>query len=510
MAARFNKQSQGTKTVNLAGGEAYTQSPELALISILLTSFANDQYYRKADDAFADLKALISANDKQFVAKAVVYARTKFGMRSITHVAASELAKAISGEKWAKDFYNAIVYRPDDMSEILSYHLQVNGKITNAMKKGFAKAFERFDAYQLGKYRGEQKAIKLVDVVNLIHPVPVDKNAQAIKALVAGDLKSFNTWESELTKAGQQAETEEQKDELKKEVWVKLIRERKIGYFALLRNLRNIIEQAPELIDEACALLIDEKLIRKSLVLPFRYLTALEQFQNRNDATKIIVALNQAVDIACANVPKFDGRSLVVCDYSGSMGDGYQSNKFKGSLFGAIFAKANASDFMIFGDDASYVSYNPGDSVLTITKGFTKHNTDVYHNFRDQRNKPGIINVGHGTNFHAIFQRANRAYDRIIIFSDMQGWIGYATPENDFRAWKQKTSSNPVVYSFDLAGYGNMQFPEVNVYCLAGLSEKVYDIMKLMELDKQALISEIKRLEFTKPVQAEAETEKPV
>jgi 60 kDa SS-A/Ro ribonucleoprotein len=26
-----------------------------------------------------------------------------------------------------------------------------------------------------------------------------------------------------------------------------------------------------------------------------------------------------------------------------------------------------------------------------------------------------------GTNFNAIFQRANRAYDRIIILSDMQG-----------------------------------------------------------------------------------------
>ena len=36
-----------------------------------------------------------------------------------------------------------------------------------------------------------------------------------------------------------------------------------------------------------------------------------------------------------------------------------------------------------------------------------------------------------------------------------------------------------------------MQFPEQNVYCLAGFSEKVFDIMKLLEEDRQALIHRI-------------------
>jgi len=174
--SRFATQAKAqTKTTNLAGGKAYSQTPELELVSILLTSFAQDQFYRKADDTFEQLKNIIAKCDNKFVAQAAIYARTKFGMRSITHVAASELAKHIGGEKWAKDFYTAVVFRPDDMSEILAYHLSKNGKETNAMKKGLAKAFDKFDKYALAKYRGDGKDFKLIDVVNLVHPKPTEK-----------------------------------------------------------------------------------------------------------------------------------------------------------------------------------------------------------------------------------------------------------------------------------------------------------------------------------------------
>jgi hypothetical protein len=41
-----------------------------------------------------------------------------------------------------------------------------------------------------------------------------------------------------------------------------------------------------------------------------------------------------------------------------------------------------------------------------------------------------------------------------------------------------------------------MQFPERNVFCIAGFSDKVFDIMKLLETDKQALVNEIKKVEL--------------
>ena len=480
--SRFNTTSEGTKTVNLAGGEAFKQTPELELISILLTSFANDSFYRSANDTFERLKELVRICDKRFVAQAAVYARTQFGMRSITHCVASELAKHISGEALAKDFYSAVIYRPDDMLEILSYHSSRNGKIPNSMKKGLAKSFDKFDAYSLAKYRGEGKGFKLIDVVNLVHPIPTEKNSEAINALVKGELKSFDTWEVELSKAGQTATSEEEKADFKKDVWIKLIREKKLGYFALLKNLRNIIEQAPEVINDAIATLTNEALIKKSLVLPFRYLTAFEEVQKLNDGKivrEVLMALNKAVDIAINNVPKFDGETLVVLDVSGSMNESHMGTKSPhviGALFSAVLVKSNNADFMVFSNNAKYHNINPMDSTITIANS--------------------LRFAAGGTNFHSIFQTANKKYDRIIILSDMQGWIGGYSPAREFSEYKKTTESNPFVYSFDLKNYGTMQFPERNVFALAGFSEKVFDTMKMMEQDKNSLVNEIKKVVF--------------
>ena len=213
--SKFNKPSEGTKTTNVAGGKAYKQSPEMELVSLLLTSFANEQFYRSSNDTFGRLKELLAVCNPKFAAQAAVYARTKFNMRSISHVAASELAKHISGEQWAKDFYAAVVNRPDDMMEILSYYKANNNTkstlvLPGSMKKGFALAFDKFDGYQLAKWRGEGKDFKLVDIVNLVRPVPSEQNAGAIQSLIKDELVNTNTWEAKLSKAGQDAEDDDE------------------------------------------------------------------------------------------------------------------------------------------------------------------------------------------------------------------------------------------------------------------------------------------------------------
>ena len=179
--ALFNiKKNSNQHTVNRAGGQAFVQNPKMQLASILLTSFAQDQYYRSAKQTYDELIHLIAKAGPKFAAKAAVYARREFGMRSITHVLAAELAAYISGRSWAKDFYEQIVKRPDDMLEIVAYYYRHGGSpLPSAMKKGFAKAFDQFDGYQLAKYRGERREVKLVDLVNLVHPIPTKRNAQA-------------------------------------------------------------------------------------------------------------------------------------------------------------------------------------------------------------------------------------------------------------------------------------------------------------------------------------------
>jgi len=96
-----------------------------------------------------------------------------------------------------------------------------------------------------------------------------------------------------------------------------------------------------------------------------------------------------------------------------------------------------------------------------------------------------------GTNFNAIYQRANRAYDRIVILSDMQGWVGDGSPVLSFAEYQKRYAIAPRVYSFDLKGYGTMQFPQERVYCLAGWSDRVFEIMQKLDRDPQALIHEV-------------------
>lgn len=465
----------GANTLNLAGGEAFTESARLELVSILLTSTLKDQYYRAADVTAARLKQLIAQiDDKKFVAKAALYARTKAGMRSVSHLAAGELAHAVKGQPWTAAFYSKVVFRPDDALEILAYYLAVYGRpIPNSLKKGLGAAFARFDEYQLAKYRKSGAEISLVDAVNLVHP----KHTVALKKLVDGTLAPAETWETKLTQAGAAAESEDEVAELKRDAWTQLIASRKLGYFALLRNLRNILQTAPELTDAAVAMLTDDALIRKSLVLPFRFVTALDAIQQAklSNAGKVLAALSDAVDKSLQNVPRFDGHTLIALDGSGSM----QGRPIKiGSLFAATLAKANDADVLLFSNGAEYVSVNKRDSTLTIASWLESQTESA------------------GTNFHAVFQRANRAYDRVIILSDMQGWMGHNAPVKTFEAYKRKFGADPKIFSFDLQGYGTLQFTQRNIYCLAGFSDKTMDTLKWLDSGKSALLREIEAVEM--------------
>lgn len=472
---KFNRKAT-TKTVNKAGGEAFSLDDQFSFAFATLTSFLKDKFYSSENEQADTICKGVKNLDKTFVAKTALYARNEAGMRSVSHLIAAELANQVKGKEWTRSFFDKIVHRVDDMMEIAACYFTKYGKpMPNAMKKGFAKAIGRFDEYALAKYRGEGSAVSLVDLVNLIHPKPTDKNAEAIRKLVKGELKSFDTWEKDVSATGQVAENEEQLKELKGDAWRNLIKERKIKYFALLRNLRNILEFAPDCIDDVCEMLTNEEQIKQSLVMPFRFLSAIKAVEQCSFGSerKVLQAINKAIDISLNNVPKFDGKTLVVLDSSGSM-DGQPAEI--GSLFSAVLYKTNDCDFMTFSDNAKYQTLNPMDSTITLARSMDF--------------------ISGGTNFHSIFNTANKAYDRIIILSDMQGWVGYNAPTRTFNTYKQKYNCNPKVYSFDLQGYGTVMFPQNNIYCLAGFSDKTFDILGLLEKDRNALINTINSVEL--------------
>lgn len=479
---RFNKpNAQKTRTINRAGGDAYSESPKLAFAGLLLTSFLKDQFYRSAEEVYTDLLDLLEKVDPVFAAKASIFARKEFGMRTITHVVAAELAQMAKGHPWTKGYFQKVIHRPDDMLEILAYTFRKYGKyIPNAMKKGFREKLVQFDAYQLAKYKKTGAAVSMVDLVNLVHPY----RTEAIDQLMKGTLKPADTWETGLTQAGQEAKTEEDKGQLKTMVWSDLLRNRKLGYFALLKNLRNIMEQAPELIPLACEQLVNEKQIKKSLVLPFRFLTAFDEIaKHRNPlGQEFLRAINEAATVSCKNVPQFEGKTLVLLDQSSSMTNlcAWHSSMTPirvASLFAAILVTALNADLICFEGSAHYELVEPGLPVLTLA--------------RRLNHAPGG-----STNFHKPFRVMNRPYDRIIVLSDMQGWDERGTPMNAvYPDYCRTFGIRPHLYSWNINDYGDLQFPEDRIYCLAGWSDKVFELMGLCEQDRKAMIHKIEAVE---------------
>lgn len=475
-------------TTNLAGGSAYTMDAKEELVGILLTSMVGDKFYESAEDQVGRLEGLMDRVDPLFAAKAAVFARNEYGMRSISHVAAAKIANMVKGEAWTRRFFNAVVRRPDDMTEIVALYLGAYGKpVPNSLKKGFAEAFGKFDAYQIAKYRGEGRDVSLVDVVNLVHPRASEKNAEALRALVAGTLRSENTWESKLSEAGK-AGDETAKAKAKEEAWTDLLKSGRMPYMAALRNINNVMTQAPELVTDLCSVLTNEKMIRKALIFPHQFLTA---YAVAARDRKIKKALNEAVDISLGNIPALSGKTLVAVDHSGSMGEGIGSSKFIGDLFGAAMFKAQDGDMLVFGDRAGIVTdkFDAGDSTLSIAE------------------RLGKINFGHGTSFEAIFSAATERYDRVVIFSDMQAWLPDGSVRKDYYyrsansegalgAYKKRTGADPFLYAFDLGGYGTQQFINGKFVQVAGFSEKVFDLMGSLETDRRALINKIEAVTF--------------
>ena len=474
--------------VNRAGGKAFTTTEEYELASAICTSFTEDKAYETNTGRQERIRALI-AKMPLFAAKCAVFARQILGLRSISHSVLAEIAAVVKGQSWTKPAIIAGIRRPDDMTEILAYYMAEYGKpIPNSLRKALKEAFGKFNTYQLAKYRGEGNAVSLVDAVNIVHPRPTSRNQEALAALIAGELKNEETWESLLSAAGSDAGK-------KASVWMNLLLENKLPYFALLKNLRNIAEQAPTALPLALEKLVDEKAIKRSLVLPFRFATAYSQIEaastlSYSQRSSILQAISQAVDVSTvSNLDRLPGNTLVVLDTSGSMNTmhvsapGQKPNPERtaakiGSLFAAALLKANpTADFMTFSSYAKYQSVARNQPVMTLNKTIS-----------------GMIDGG-GTVMGDVFTKATKAYDNIIILTDNESWKG-SQPNTQLEVYKKRFSANPKIFSFDLAGYGTLQFPQENLFVLFGFSDRVLSLINFLITDKEALLTAIKNVDF--------------
>lgn len=492
--SKFNSTKVGTKTSTYENGVGYSKQPELELIQLLINSMlAGKKFYESEQETIDRLKSLYEECNKKditFFPKAAIYARDNFKLRSISHLCSAIIAKGIkegvysnynrqNKKSFLRNYFRKVILRADDITETISAYkniLGVTGKVRlpHVVVRGLSDAQWNYDEYLYAKYRQSGKDISMIDAVRLTHTKATNINRDALQKLVEGTLRNQTTWEATVSNAGKA----ENKEQAKKEAWSKFLdKGEKIEYFALLRNLNNIInEDDSELHKKAAELLSNEKLIQNSMVLPFRYLTAWRNLES--DAPRVIInALNKAAELSLKNVPVFSGKTCVVVDESGSMecdsvtGNGSVTPFDVAMMYAAALYKTNDADVMLFSGDAWYHKLNPADSILSLATSTSPN--------------------GGWTRLDEAFRTMNKAYDRIIVLSDFQT---AGSANSALENYKKQYNCNPYIYSFDLVGYKAGTFPQGKTISIGGFSEQAFDVMQKTELDKNALINEVKSI----------------
>ena len=554
--SKFNKKSEGVKPteINEMGEAAFKLNDKEKLVSTVMTTFLHDSYYEKEKEIVDRIIKCLDNVDPLFAAKLAIYARNEGNLRSVTHLIAAHIVKRAAGAEWAKRFYNRIVVRPDDMSEILSAYGTLNGmdltnkslrKIPNSIKKGFKDALERLDAYQIDKYKMNSRQVKLIDLVNLLHPTPTQKNEEAYKRLMNGeslaDLYESKVLEKEMSKAGKTAKTVEEKREAKEEAISAVLDNVKgMPIFNLLRNLRNIILYAPNRVDDAIAQLTTKQKVLNSRLLPFRFATAYEEIEKmsyetkspstsiafesdvdsmtvtrnefNNIKTKVLDAIEKALEYSCENIPDLEGNTAILVDDSGSMrGDaGGESrvsafSKVNSAMIGHLFASMFA-----WKQKDVYIGLF-GDRLIPVKVDRSKRMLDFN---RESYNIGG--GCGGGTeagiyDFLRLCIKEKKKVDNVIVFSDCQigdgrsftAWYGtsYSDRSGNFQnLFKEFKKINPMC-NFVVCNIrqvkGNSVFDKSQrILNIAGWSDKIFDLITSNCRGFNAMIKEIEAIEI--------------
>ena len=273
-------------------------TPEKQLRRLVMANMLWEKQFYVDGKTSAELIAnLVKMVSPEKVSQIAVEARTKFKLRHVPLLLTRELARI--GELKA-NILDAVVQRADEMSEFLSIYWK-DGKtpLSNQVKKGLAKAFIKFNEYQLAKYDKNSAAVSLRDVLFLSHAKPQNEaQAELFKRVANQELATPDTWETQLSSGADKAET-----------FVRLMSEKKLGALAFLRNLRNMVNAGvPESTIREFGSTVDV-----TKVLPFRYIAAARIVPQLEDMLEAMMLRS------LATLDKLPGKTILMVDVSGSM-----------------------------------------------------------------------------------------------------------------------------------------------------------------------------------------------
>ena len=364
-----------------------------------------------------------------------------------------------------------ITSRPDEPMVQKAYHDAAFGtsKYPNALKKFWASYLGGLTDFKAAKYRNAVQGHPMVDLVNLTHP----KATETLTKLVKGELKleEGDTWESMISAKGSTKENWEQAVAV-------------MGHMALLRNLRNFNDKGvnpevylPKLLSTA----------ENGKQLPFRYFSAYQAIGGSLAPKDLVAALDECMRISLGSLPHFKGRSMSLCDNSGSAHGAHTSEW--GSTTVATIANLTALITALISDHGHVGVF--GDTLKTI---------DISAGVRsplkilEQVNALGHQVGGSTENGIWLFWRdaikKKQHWDNVFVYSDMQAGHGglYGVNATDYRQhlvgyrnidvpslvaqYRREVNPRVNVYLVQVAGYSDTIIPEAyyRTFILGGWS----------------------------------------
>ena len=486
-------------TRNNAGGRAYALAPKAALAQMAVTGVFNDTFYTDASSQLKMAKALVAQVDSLFLAKLAVYSRQNAFMKDMPAFLAATLAskdvallarvfdRVVDNGKMLRNFVQMIRSGETGRRSLGTRPKKLVGAWLNGAN----------DAQLLAASVGNSPSLK--EVIRLAHPASADVQRDTFFKYVLGREHDIATLPSivqdlEAFRSGRSTEMPKVPFELLTSMSLSAADWKGIATNAtwtqsrmnLNTFLRHGVFESSEMVDVVAARLRNAELIARANVFPYQLLAA---FMNVDSAMpkKIVNALQDAMELAVANVPAFEVEVAVCVDTSGSMG-----NSVTGDRAGST-SKVRCIDVAALVASA-VLRKNPDADIVP----FDTKVRDVVLNGRDaiMTNAQKLAALkGGGTNCSCALADLNRRNSKaqlVIFASDNESWAdasGYrgskATAMLD--EWKLFKRRNPraKLVCIDVTPNTTSQAKEQHdVLNIGGFSDAVFNTIALFAENK--------------------------
>ena len=480
-----------TNAINEERAPAYALSPKQQLAQYAATGCLSATFYASAQQQLKTVLELSAKLDADFIAKTAVFCRERGFMKDMPALLCAVLSVKDLG------LLNTVFPRVIDNGKMLRNFVQimrsgvVGRKSLGSAPKRLVREWldARHPATLFKSNVGQDPS--LPDIVKMVHPKPKDDAREALFGYLIGRDYAFDKLPElvrnyEAFKYGQSLEVPDVPFQLltalplSTKEWATIAR--RASWQMTRMNLNTFARHGvfgePGMTELIANRLRDPETIAKARVFPYQLMVAFAMADaNENVPKAVSEALQDAMEIAIANVPSIDGQVYVCPDVSGSM-----SSPMTGHRKGATTAVRCIDVAALVA--AAVLRKNPRTEVLPFEHHVVKLNLNSRDSVMTNASRLAAVGGG-GTNCSAPLTKLNSRKavgDLVIFISDYESWVdvGKGRGTATMREWNVFKQRNPNarLVCIDVQPYPTVQaFEREDILNVGGFSDQVFDVI---------------------------------